>query len=468
MTRFYLGSFVALCGLTGTLLAQPAVPITTKAYRPAFIPEKAPPIRQVKADGAPASAPAVTPAPAPMPGPAVAGPTPGSMPNGCPPAIAADVAAACGEPAGSCANACDCLCGPPGTIWFGAEYLLWTTKGNRLPPLATTNLPGDTSRVTAGTLPNSPVLIGNRNYNDDWRSGFRIYGGLWLDQCQRIGVEGDYFYLGNSRTREVAGSDGTQIIMRPFTDNVQNGVVVAPFQNTQLVSFPGVLAGQVAVDTLSEFTGAGVNTLLNLCCSPCGRLDFLIGYRYLNLNDTLLIREDLQTLNPAGTTFVVQDRFRTENHFHGVNLGVAWERRFGNMFIGTRATVGLGNTHTIVDIDGSTTRTQGGVTDTAVGGLLAQPSNIGRYELNKFAVVPEVGVRLGVQLTNSIRIYGGYNFLYWSNVIRTGDVVDLRVNSSQIPTFPRGTTVGELFPRFTPRYTDFWAHGVVIGLQFRF
>jgi Putative beta barrel porin-7 (BBP7) len=150
-----------------------------------------------------------------------------------------------------------------------------------------------------------------------------------------------------------------------------------------------------------------------------------------------------------------------------VNLGLAWERRFSNFFLNVRGSVALGNTHTIVDIDGATTITDAnGNAQRYTGGLLAQPSNIGRYELNKFAVVPEVGVRLGWQATDALRLYAGYNFIYWSNVIRTGDVVDTRVNGSQIP--PRTNVTGTLFPRFEPRYSDFWAHGVVFGLQLRY
>jgi hypothetical protein len=392
------------------------------------------------------------------------------------PSYMADVNAACGECADFNTNCCDTLCGPPGRLWFGAEYLLWTTKGNRLPALATTG-PIGTAGPTSGALgaPGTSTLIGDRDYNDDWRSGFRITGGLWLDQRQLWGVEGDYFYLGNSSTSEIASSDGSRIITRPFTNNVidnRNGTFTptTPFADTQLVSFPNVLAGQIAVNTQSEFTGAGVNVMRNLLCADCARLDFIVGYRYLNLNDTLNIQEDLRGLPGSqndGFTFRVNDNFRTENHFHGVNLGLAGERRFGAFFMGGRATVALGNTHSIVDIDGSTVITNpNGVSQRFSGGLLTQPSNIGRYTLNKFATVTEVGMRLGVQLTENVRLYGGYNFIYWTNVIRTGDVIDTRVNASQIP--PRTNPTGELFPRFSPRYSDFWAHGIVIGAQVRY
>lgn len=473
MMRRYLGGLAAALGLTGAVLAQPAIPISNKAVRPAFAQPKPTVVQQAKSD-----APAPAPTPTVMPGtpaPAVAQPIAG----GCPPAYAADVATACGEPTG----ACDYLCGPPGRFWFGADYLLWTTKGNNLPPLATraTGVPVTAAPAlpnSLGTLgaPGTATVIGGRNYNDDWRSGLRLYGGMWFDQGQRLGAEMDWFYLGESSSREVAGgSDSNGFVYRPFTNNVRRNAdgtftVVPPFQDTQLVQYPNVLAGTVAVDSTSNLWGLNPNGILNLCCNPCGRLDFLIGYRYLNLQDDLTIREDLtgQAGSPnPGAQFVVIDQFRTRNEFHGVNLGLAWERRFGNFFLNVRGAVALGNTHTTVDIDGSTTTTTtAGAVSRQSGGLLTQPSNIGSYSLDRFAVVPEVGVKLGVQLTDHLRVYAGYNFLYWSNVVRTGDVVDLRVNGSQLA--PRTNVTGDLYPRFEPRYSDFWVHGLVFGVQVRY
>lgn len=474
MLRHYLGGVAAALGLVGAVSAQPAIPISSKAVRPAFAqPRPTNGVEQAKSDA---------PAPAPVVVPNVAAPAPMSQPiaGGCPPDFAADVAAACGEPSGA---AMACLCGPPGRFWLGAEYLLWTGRGNSLPALATraNGVPLNPAPALPNSLgalgqPGTQVLIGGGDFNDEWRSGLRVYGGLWLDAGQRFGAEIDWFFLGRSSTSDVAGgTNGNDYIFRPFTNNVRRNAnstftVVPGFEDTELVEYPNILAGTVAVNTTSDLWGLNPNGIVNLMCNPCGRLDALIGYRYLNLTDEVAIREDLTGLagspNP-GAQFVVQDRFRTQNQFHGVNLGLAWERRFGSLFLGVRGAVGLGNTHTVVDIDGSTvTTTAAGARAEQVGGLLAQPSNIGRYELNRFSVVPEVGVKLGVQLTDHLRVYAGYNFLYWSNVIRPGDVIDTRVNGSQLP--PRQNQTGELFPRFEPRYSNYWVHGIVFGVQLRY
>jgi len=468
LTRF-LGGLVAVLGTVGALHAQ--APNALFRSQPAFVPSKpakpASDVQQTVAEAIKVD----TPAPAKPALPALTAMPATNLPAGS--ACAADVAAACGD---TCEAACNCLCGPPGRVWVGAEWIYWTAKGNNYPVLATGAPPG-TARSGAGTTggPGTSNLISGQNVNDDWRSGVRLYGGIWLDDSQRFGIEGNFFYLGNSNDRFAAGSDGTDIVTRPFTNNVRRNAAgtfsqVAPFQDTQLVSFPNVLRGTITADSQSELIGGGANLVRNLCCTPCSRLDLLVGYRYLNLNDTLTIREDLTGL--AGSPFPdfrfqIEDRFRTENHFHGGVVGLAYERRFSHFFLGIRSTVALGTNRSIVDIDGSTTITDPAGNQTQyVGGLLAQPSNIGRYTNTSFAVVPEVGVKLGVQLTDHLRIFGGYNFLYLSNVTRPGDIIDTRVNSSQIP--PRTNQTGELFPRYTHRSSDFFVHGVMVGLEFRY
>ena len=109
-----------------------------------------------------------------------------------------------------------------------------------------------------------------------------------------------------------------------------------------------------------------------------GRIDWLLGYRYLYLYDQLTIQENLTGLAGSdfpGVNFQITDSFRTKNYFNGVNGGLNYERRFGRLFVGTRATVALGVTHSVVTIDGSTRiRDVDGTVTNFPGGLLALPS----------------------------------------------------------------------------------------------
>jgi hypothetical protein len=82
-----------------------------------------------------------------------------------------------------------------------------------------------------------------------------------------------------------------------------------------------------------------------------------------------------------------------------------------------------------------------------------------------FTVVPELGLNIGYQLTNHIRAFVGYNFLYWSSVVRPGDQIDPRVNTNLIP--PPISTAGPAVPAFAFHGSDFWAQGITLGVEFR-
>lgn len=362
---------------------------------------------------------------------------------------------------------CDCLCGPPGKYWVSSEWLFWTASGQPLPALITTAPPG-APRATAGTLgdPNTQVLFGNQRVNDDFRNGYRLRAGMWLNDEQTFGIEGNFFFLGRSRQGGVAGANGSvgsPIITRPFNNAVTGQ------QDAELVSFPGVLAGTVSADATSDVIGGGFNFLCNICCNPCGRFDLITGFRYMNLRDQVSITENLTALPGSGVTpgtnIIVQDRFNTNNDFYGGLIGGYYERRFGSMFVGVRSSIALGLSHQEIGINGSTTFIPPG--QTFPGGLLTQNSNIGSYTNDEFAVMPEVGVRFGAQITPRFRGFVGYDWLYWSTVSRAGDQIDLNLNPNQLPPAQQ-PYAGPAFPAVRTNVTDFWLQGISIGGEFRF
>jgi hypothetical protein len=78
-------------------------------------------------------------------------------------------------------------------------------------------------------------------------------------------------------------------------------------------------------------------------------------------------------------------------------------------------------------------------------------------------------MNVGYQLSSNIRIFAGYSMLYWSNVVRAGDQIDLAVNPSQLQrsTTARATLSGDSRPAYTLHKSGFWAHGGNLGLEFR-
>lgn len=360
-----------------------------------------------------------------------------------------------------CQPACGpSVCGPAGRVWVRAEYLLWWTKGSSLPPLLTTS-PVGTPVADAGILglPGTQVLFGDSDVNGGARSGGRITLGTWLNQEQTIGIEGNLFALQNKSTRYTINSSQNPIIARPFTDPDGS-------PNSLLVAYPGVLDGSADITSRSsDLYGAELNLRYNLCCSCCYRVDLLGGYRFLSLRDGLEINE---TEAPPGARIDLIDSFRTGNHFHGGQVGLMGEFRRGRVYVDVVGKVALGANAKTVDINGRTELI--GLPAVPVG-FLASQTNIGRHSQTSFAVVPEVGLTLGYELTSSLRAFVGYTFIYWSDVVRAGKQVDLAVNLSQLPQFPPGTPgtlVGPARPAFSFHNEDFWMQGISFGLEFRF
>lgn len=447
MLARFLGGMAVTFAAAGFALAQQPQP-------PATLPKAKP-----SAQPTPAKELSEPPSPLPKPSPSIQ--TPASNMLTQPGPCATPAANACCEP-------CCVPCGPPGRFWIDAGWIYWTTSGQNTPPLITT-APVGTARPQAGALgqPGTSVIFPNGSTNDDWRSGVYVNLGFWLDCCQTCGFETNFFWLGQSNDNAVAGSNGSAIITRPFF-NTTLGI-----QDTQLVSFPNVLSGTVAVDSSTDVWGINPNAIWNCCCGPCGRFDTLLGFYYLRVADNLTINENLTSLPgqlnvTPGTQFLIQDQFRTTNDFYGFNIGFAFERRFSHWYLGARAGCAIGWVHQSVQISGSTVIIPpGGPAQTYQGGLLAQPSNIGFYERDVFAVLPWVGVRFGCQVTERLRTYVGYDFLYLSNVVRAGEQIDPRVNTTQLP--PRTTPpTGPLFPQFQYNDTGFFMHGIRIGAEFRF
>ncbi|MAT70261.1 MAG: hypothetical protein CMJ58_12150 [Planctomycetaceae bacterium] len=425
-----------------------------------------------------------------------------------------------------CPSCGSMLC-PPGGCGYGArpifyaraDYLMMWAKGMQTPPLVVRGEVNEGSDAGPADdfFDNAFIVYGNEEILKGQRNGGRVTLGYWLDDYGQLGIEGEYLALGKIEERFVDGGNGmTPIVGRPyieastgfFTSELPN--LVPPGENAvEDVSFPGVM-GTVTVDSQSEFNSASVRLRRNLCCvggcgPECGdcvvgcgsgvdcgsgvgctwlddpylpmfargrrHVDLIAGVRWMELDENLRIVEDLTATTTPATTFLLTDNFATNNEFFGGELGFIWDwnhRRWSFEFL---SKLGLGNTRQQVAISGSNLRD--GVDLKENSGLLAQPSNVGVYERNVFAVIPELGVTLGYDLTERLRFNVGYSFIYWSRVARPGDQIDLNVNSDYLP-FPGDTdytdpnVVAPARPQFVFRDSDFWVQGVTLGFLYQY
>jgi hypothetical protein len=355
-------------------------------------------------------------------------------------------------------------------FWIRNEYLLWNIHHANLPPLVTTSPP--TSLGVLGN-PGTAILFGGGTADNEEMSGGRFTFGTWLDCNNCLGVEGSFFFLGNRSVRFNAASNGNPLLARPFFNADPN----VNSEDAELIANPSIfnlppLTGAINIKLSSELWNAEVNGLWNYCRGCCCRTDLIFGFRYVSLQEDLTITENLQVplTSPtlAGETLFVNDHFETHNHFFGGQVGFRSEYNWRCWTFDVTAKCALGGTHQTVTINGATIITPlGGAPSAFAGGLLAQPTNIGHYSRDRFSVIPEVGGNISYRLNDHWRAFAGYDFLYWTNVVRPGDQIDRTVNGTQLA--PRtGPFVGPARPAFTFKEGDFWAHGTNIGLEFRY
>jgi hypothetical protein len=344
-------------------------------------------------------------------------------------------------------------------------------RGAHLPPLVTTS-PAGTAAAQAGVLgaPGTSVLFGGSSVNEDARSGVRVGAGVWLDDAGSLGVEASFFALESKATRFLASSDGSSILARPFV----NAVTSLPA--SALVAFPGTASGTVAAsETADGLIGAGFLIRERLCLGHTNwRVDALVGYRYLRFGDRLDVTEGLTSTSASnpnfvvpGTTVAAADRFDTHNEFNGVDVGLEAVYQDGPLSLRVLGKLAAGINHQTVSIAGNSAVTvPGDGSSSSVGGLLALPTNIGHHSRDEGGLVPEVGVKLGYQVTPNVRATLGYTFLYWNDVARAGDVVNTTINPALIP--PATSTTGPQQPALFFQKSNLWVQGIDLGIEFNF
>jgi hypothetical protein len=362
--------------------------------------------------------------------------------------------------------------GPLGQWWVSAEYLRWKVREARTPPLVTAGPLADPRGGVLGD-PATQILFGGA-ISFNWQNGFRVGLGYWFDESQTLGLEGSFFYLVQQINKFTAGPTPGTFVGRPFFD-------VAPGLNGEAAEeVAGTnLTGSVTVKLSTKLLGGELNLRTNLGSDvwPDGwsyHVDGLVGFRFLQLQESLSIVENLVVLVPAGALnpgdgLAVMDEFKTRNSFYGGQIGLDGELRWGRWFLNVRGKVAFGVTHQLVTIDGQTMFFQpaGNLVATQPGGLLALPTNMGGHTRTVFSVVPEVGLNLGYQLTEHWRIFAGYTVLYWSHVARPGQQIDRVINSNQLPSIagPGGLGGGPARPMLSIRDTSFWVQGLNLGAE---
>src|SRR5262249_36195936 len=155
--------------------------------------------------------------------------------------------------------------------------------------------------------PGTSIVLGGDTQTPGPLSGGRFTLGGWLDPCQRIGLEGNYFFLANASRTQSVSSPGEPPLSIPFFD-----VNTGREATTGLASAPSLFSGRAILTTSTRLQGAEANAVFSLFDRGDLRLQGLFGFRWLNLDESL----DFATSSPnisdvPPTFFLTRDQFRT-------------------------------------------------------------------------------------------------------------------------------------------------------------
>jgi hypothetical protein len=272
--------------------------------------------------------------------------------------------------------------------------------------------------------------------DNELRSGGRFTVGIPLPWWQSTAIETTFLFLNERTIRFGADSNQFPLLARPFF-NLNEGI-----EFSQITATPGVATGRVDVASSSRLWGGEINLRRNLWTGPSWNVDWLAGFRYLDLNERLEILENANVLvgDLAGSQATVFDSFATRNQFYGGQLGLIGRGNYGAWSFDVWGKFAMGSTSQVVNVVGNqVVVSPTGTTTNFTGGLLALDSNIGRHTRDQFTVVPELGVTVGYQLGHHWRAFIGYNVVYWSSVLRPGDQIDRVLDVTRIPNFNTGS-----------------------------
>jgi hypothetical protein len=352
---------------------------------------------------------------------------------------------------------------PLGQGWVSADYMIGWISGPKLPPLVTTS-PAGTPRERAGVFgqPTTTVLFEGR-VNEEVRSGLKLGGGYWFDPERTYGIEGGLMFLGSQSALFSAGSNGSPILARPYTDNA----VGAPA--AVLIAFPNVSSGVVDVRASSSpFYEAHLNCTETVISYGGFSFNTLFGYRFYRYDEGLNINQVIAPTGGSfepGTRIASYDNFATQHTFNGLDLGLRGKFAWQSLEMEVVGRAAVGRLCREVAIRGNTVTTVPGQDpERQTGGVYALVDNIGTRGSSDWAVFPEVGVTLRWQLTPEFGVRVGYSAFYLDSIARPSDQINLSINPNSFP--PVSNFSGEGITRRVE--SDAWIQNVTFGAELTF
>lgn len=390
--------------------------------------------------------------------------------------------------------------------WLESEYLLWKTKETPLPvPLLTSATLSDPVPGALGQ-PGTKILMGKNKIDLSWQHGFRISLGGCIEECRQIGIEGCFFMLPKKsyqQSIQTSGEPGSLNLAVPIYDITGLwGLRGIPGETVFIL--PGPLfgpgfQGRFTLKLSSRLLGSEFNVLANVLNRCRFKMDFISGFRWVQLKESLLFMGETAALPNADVSgfYNCRDSFNTNNDYYGSQVGLKGQYNVDRwLFMGFFKTA-LGCMHQKVRIDGKSQTSNGNLfymtkntsQEVLLGGIFSEPTNLGSHHHYKVAALVETGFKLSYQFVECCNIGLGYNFLWLNHLLRPGDQIDRNLNPTRTALaeasrdslgvgpdkpVPFGSATAAPRPRGAERPDhkhhngNYWAQGLSISLEFQF
>ncbi len=285
-------------------------------------------------------------------------------------------------------------------------------------------------------------------------------------------LQGMIFGPQHTKATFASNANGAPLITRPVFNTVVGE------ERSFLTSAPGLLAGSTQIEAKSQLFGFEANARYQQNLTPYLSVDGLLGYRRLQLEEDLTIRDQFApvagSISFLGSTVTPPnfigdfDRFGATNQFNGGQFGARfrWQSGFEWFAVTGYGKLALGATTQTMEIEGASAANTDAGGQSATGGILAISSNIGSHQRTVFGVIPEGGFGIVLLPARNIRFHVGYSALYWNSVVRPGEHLDRRVNPTLVPTdVSFGGGAPGAFPGFGFRSRSVTLQTLSVGLE---
>ncbi|MFO0846062.1 MAG: BBP7 family outer membrane beta-barrel protein [Gemmataceae bacterium] len=367
-----------------------------------------------------------------------------------------------------------------GPLWTtDFEYLLYFVKPHSFtnPVLGESNDPNRNLGGFVTTLgADAPGFVSVVNGNVD-RGPY--HGGrltitralpVSYDRCAHAEVVFFWLPQQDNRRSVVSTPDGNPAILLPFRSSLDTAGI-GPVGNYSAVVSGNIngarIDGAASVYTALQWWGGELNYSGPFYASDCFGFEGLFGFRYMGMQDTV----EITAGSGIGGGLNTFDQFKTTNHFYGGQAGVRLLWFDDRWAVKVEGKVGLGDSQSNLAVRGENATPVGFPGAAGIGGFYTSSTNVGNSSTDKFGAIVDLNTSLRFALSSSCGLSVGYNFLYWSSVLRAADQVSGSLNPTFHPILNVLTGAGQVGPpepRQLRNAGDIWAHGLNFGLDFRF